>query len=318
MGVPGSPAALFRRSLYLIMQLSRETIEGLNEADLRREILLPLFVAMGFRDVTECHGPEEYGKDFVMWKPDVIRSRQNYAVVVKAEKIDRSNRDEVQSQIQQCFGAPFPDPISGEERSVDKAIVVSSKKITQHAKNAIRAVLRTVKLDERVDFLDGDVLLQRLHELLSGPVQKLDPEVLAKHFGALVDADWREADRHFWEEMREREGQLELAGMFGSSSHSFERNRLCEQDVKRRTEMLLQRAGEVLLASKGAVDRALGETIKRTALQRLEAHIDSLEDKLDDSGKAGRHPPFGRPNLPKQEMLAALDARFFVLLARGA
>lgn len=149
------------------MLLSRETIEALNEADLRREVLSPLFIAMGFRDVEETHGMEELGKDIVMWKPDIVRIRQNFAVVAKAGRIDSKNREEVLRQIDECFGADYPNPVSGESLSVDRVLVIASSKITRHTKKSIRAALKTRGLDDRVDFLGGDLLMERVRKFLS-------------------------------------------------------------------------------------------------------------------------------------------------------
>ena len=171
------------------MLLSRETIESLEEAEFRRKVLIPLFVAMGFRDVLEYHGAEELGKDIVMWKPDVVSGRENYAVVAKVGKIDSRNRGEVQGQISQCFGESFPDPVTGAEKTVDRVIVATSGKVTPHAQTAIRADLRTRNLNNQVDFLAGDLLIQRVREYLSQELiwesLKQAQKVLAESF-----ADW--------------------------------------------------------------------------------------------------------------------------------
>ena len=65
--------------------LKRASLKALKEDKLRAEVLIPLFRAMGFRDVFEHHGGSlEQGKDIVMWKPEELRHRVNYAIVVKA------------------------------------------------------------------------------------------------------------------------------------------------------------------------------------------------------------------------------------------
>lgn len=153
------------RSPHLVMLLSRRAVESLNESDLRRKVLLPLFVAMGFREVTEYHGPQEFGKDLLMWKPDLIRSRQNYAVVAKASKINSRNNHEVLRQVQECFGKRYPDPVTGEEMRVTRVLVVSSKTISSHAKQSIRIQLGNRA--DQLDFIDGDILMQRVREFLS-------------------------------------------------------------------------------------------------------------------------------------------------------
>ena len=125
---------------------------------------MPLFRAMGFRDVYHCHGGSlEQGKDIVMWKPGDIRERVNYGVVVKADKVSgkasgRSSAAEVRFQIEQCFGKPYPDSVTTEEQRVNHCFVVSSKEITKEAINAIQGVLRDNNLDKVTDFIRGDKL----------------------------------------------------------------------------------------------------------------------------------------------------------------
>jgi hypothetical protein len=137
-----------------------------------------------------------------------------------------------------------------------------------------------------------------------------------QHFEALVAADWSEADQRFWDEMRDLQTELELAGRFGGGEHKFQRDRLCKQDMNRRTDLLARKAEEVLLASGGAA-REVGERIRELSLRRMEEHIEKMQEQLDDSKRAGRYRPFGPPPLPREEILAALDARLFLLLARS-
>ena len=170
----GKGAILFARLVsvhlrpreYQAMLLSRERIEALDESELRRRILIPLFVAMGFRDVFEYHRAQEFGKDLVMWKPDVVSGREEYAVVAKVGRIDNRNRATVQDQVSQCFGESFPDSVTGAERSIDRVIVVTSGRIMPQAQRAIRADLKTRNLSNQVDFIDGDLLVQRVREFL--------------------------------------------------------------------------------------------------------------------------------------------------------
>ena len=149
------------------MIVSHEILKTLTESDLRTKVLIPLFQAMGFRDVSEHHGTDEFGKDIVMWMPDVNRDRINHCCVVKAVKINSSNRLEVIDQINQCFGKDFTDPVAGTSENTDRVLVVSSQAITMPARKAIRAHLRPGKLDRYVDFIDGTVLAERVSKYLA-------------------------------------------------------------------------------------------------------------------------------------------------------
>ena len=69
----------------LIMNLikTQDQIEKLKEDSLCTEVLVPLFIAMGFRDARYYYGgSQELGKDIIMWKEGAVGNRENYAVVV--------------------------------------------------------------------------------------------------------------------------------------------------------------------------------------------------------------------------------------------
>src|SRR3990172_6748827 len=124
--------------------LTRELIQQMNEADLRAKVLIPLLQAMGFRDVFEHHGGSgEQGKDIVCWQADVLGTRVNYALVVKAVPINGQARPakgtagDVFVQVSQCFGKPFLDPITTEECEVHQCWVVSNHEITKEAEESI-------------------------------------------------------------------------------------------------------------------------------------------------------------------------------------
>ena len=130
------------------MSLSRPEIEAMKESDLREKVLVPLVKAMGYKDVFLYHGgAQELGKDIVMWKPGDFAERVNYAVVAKAEKVSgkitgKSGAGEVRTQIEQCFGASYTDPVDGTEQRIAHCIVVSSALIGKEAVTAITGARR--------------------------------------------------------------------------------------------------------------------------------------------------------------------------------
>jgi len=65
--------------------LTRDSLRGMKEAQLKDEVAIPLLRAMGFKDVFSFHGGEgELGKDIVCWKLGDLDNRVNYAIVLKA------------------------------------------------------------------------------------------------------------------------------------------------------------------------------------------------------------------------------------------
>ena len=101
----------------------------MKEDELREQVLIPLFEAMGFRDVHHYHGgSQEKGKDIVMWKSGENRERVNYAVVAKAGKISgkasgSSSAGEALTQIQQCFNESYAGGVLKQLAGLDSFVL---------------------------------------------------------------------------------------------------------------------------------------------------------------------------------------------------
>lgn len=163
--------------------LTRDELSKLKELDLQKQVLVPLFKAMGFRGVTVWGGGSgELGKDIVMWKIGDLGRRLNYAVVVKADKISgkaapvKSSANEVHFQITQCFANPYVEIASTEEQPIHRCWVVSSKEISKEAITSITGQLRSSGLDRDTDFIDGDKLWDLIREYMPqlGILDQLD------------------------------------------------------------------------------------------------------------------------------------------------
>lgn len=154
------------------MAISRESLRQLKEAPLRTDVLIPLLKAMGFRDVFHHHGgPLEQGKDIVMWKPGELGERVNYAVVVKAGDINgraqgAGSAGEVATQVQQCFGSPFRDLFTTEDRLVDQCWVIASGAVTTATIQALHSALGSQGLIRATRFINGDKLWELLGQHL--------------------------------------------------------------------------------------------------------------------------------------------------------
>ncbi len=152
------------------MTLSKDQLRELDEAALRRDVLLPLFRAMGFGDVFEYHGGVlEQGKDIVMWKAGEFGERTNYAVVVKATKVTgqatgKGSANEICFQLQQALGSSYNDPRTGEKRTADCCIVVSNHEITKEAIESINNALPTGAAPRVRQFIDIEVLWELIQQ----------------------------------------------------------------------------------------------------------------------------------------------------------
>jgi len=144
-------------------QLTRERIEGMKEAELRKEVLIPLFDAMAFQGVHETHGGSgEQGKDIVMWRQDELGERVNYGVVVLVTRItgraegSGSTSSKVQFQVQQCLRSGYHNLLTLEDERMDRCWVVTSNTMKKEARESLSNTLGD--LGRLVRFIDGDEL----------------------------------------------------------------------------------------------------------------------------------------------------------------
>lgn len=155
------------------MLLTKESIQNMSEENLCKMVLIRLLEAMKFRDVTYVHGGSaEQGKDIICWKEDELGSRRNYALVVKAVQLTGKAKkatgtaSEVSTQIQQCFGKPYLDPITTELQNVHQCWVITNKKINKEAEEAIRSTLQPSGLDRNVQFIEGEKLWKYIEKYM--------------------------------------------------------------------------------------------------------------------------------------------------------
>lgn len=147
------------------MLLTKDAVQQMSEDALCKEVLIPLLKAMNFHDVTFVHGGSaEQGKDIVCWKEDELGSRQNLAIVAKAIKVSgkakvaKGTTGEIVTQIQQCFGEPFLDPITAEPQPVHICWIVTNQEIGKEGEKAIRSALMPNTLERNIKFVCGDQL----------------------------------------------------------------------------------------------------------------------------------------------------------------
>ncbi len=146
--------------------LTKEQLQQMEEPELR-VFLRELLRAMKYQDVMIYHGgPDEQGKDLVFWKADELGSRVNIAVVVKAKDITGAVQvaGEVATQVQQCFGDPFLDKVTGESRDVHQVWVVSNKRIIKEAEKSIHSIIRNSGLGRHIRFIDGETLWELVEQ----------------------------------------------------------------------------------------------------------------------------------------------------------
>ncbi len=188
------------------MAFKKSEIFRMKEAEFQTKVLIPLFRAMQFRDVTPFGGGNlERGKDIIMWKESDFGQRQNFGVVVKAKKITgnaetNSGAMNVLNQVRQMLKTPFLNPVTGDREIIKRCIVACSKEITKEAMNSIEGELEN-DLNKLVEWIHPetnlfDLIEKYLPELsifdnLSSAQKKLDEAMKLVPYRIVADTDNR-------------------------------------------------------------------------------------------------------------------------------
>lgn len=141
------------------------TVQALSEAQLRREVLIPLLARMDYRTPTEYHGPREHGKDIVCSWPDSLGEQCYLAVVAKTSDLSGSVSDnrgmmEVLNQVQQCFDEPYYDLFGMRIVTMNAVWVVTSGHVVPGAQDSVTGRLEKSNLSKNVRFISGARLIE--------------------------------------------------------------------------------------------------------------------------------------------------------------
>jgi hypothetical protein len=161
---------------------TKQQVQKMNEKDLRNLVLIPLLRAMKYQDVQEYHGGREFGKDIVCWKNNDLGYRKNLALVVKAipisgkSSVHLATAGEIQTQINQCFGKEYLDPVNSSSQSVHQCWVVANHLIGENAIDAIMSGMGHSVHRENIDFVGIDKLWDLIKQFmpLQATLQKLE------------------------------------------------------------------------------------------------------------------------------------------------
>jgi hypothetical protein len=137
---------------------THDAILQLKEDDLTRQVLIPLFSAMGYENV-RFHGGQilEQGKDMTMWRTDAAQGRRNAAAVVKAVKISgESSTTNVIAQLRQAWAAPFQDTATGASQQVHELFVITPREVTKEGALTLHNVIAAEPFNRYVTIIDDE------------------------------------------------------------------------------------------------------------------------------------------------------------------
>jgi hypothetical protein len=131
-----------------------------DEAEFREKFVKPLLNRLGFYGVSEHHGTQEFGKDFVFSELHRLGGMRHYAAQVKHEQKIKQGRsiDGLLTQIRQAFNTPFRRADSPRMCHVSAVYVFNSGEITANAQEQMMSSLERERYGDNVHFLDGERL----------------------------------------------------------------------------------------------------------------------------------------------------------------
>jgi hypothetical protein len=131
-----------------------------DEAEFRERFVKPLLNRLGFYGVSEQHGSQEFGKDFVFSELHRLAGLKHYAAQVKHEERIHQGKiiDDLLSQVRQAFAKPFKRTDSPRDCHVSAVYIFNSGEITANAKEQLLSELGLERYGDNVHFLDGERL----------------------------------------------------------------------------------------------------------------------------------------------------------------
>jgi len=139
-------------------------LKGLNESELRREVIIPLLSKMGYKSSIEYHGVNEKGKDIICYDYNKLDEIDYLSVVAKTTDIsgdvstDRSLREMIY-QVEQSFNTRFDDIYSMKRVFINEVWIVTTGRMTSGAQESVIDHLRKNNLDKRVKIIQDDRLV---------------------------------------------------------------------------------------------------------------------------------------------------------------
>jgi len=137
-----------------------------SEQTVTLKVLVPLFHKLGYRGIRYTHGTNECGLDLVFYDVDRLGIRRYMGAQVKAEKIHKSVGDSttgsvlaILQQVEQAFQSTLYLLPERTELELERIFVISSKSVTQPARDYIRKALMGRVYPQHVDFWDAETIV---------------------------------------------------------------------------------------------------------------------------------------------------------------
>lgn len=144
----------------------KEFLNNASEQTITLKVLIPLFHKLGYRGIRYTHGTNECGLDLVFYDVDRLGKCRYMGAQVKAGNIHKSvgehtskNIITILQQVQQAFESTMYIPSEKKELELDRMFVISSKSITQPAREYIRKSLMGKVYSQHIEFWDAEAIV---------------------------------------------------------------------------------------------------------------------------------------------------------------
>ncbi len=147
-----------------------EMLQRLNEVQLRKNVMIPLFEKVGkFKDLRDCHGTNEFGIDIQFYEEIGIGERLYYGVQLKTEDISgtsgkKGNIKTIIDQAEEAHNKEFYCVEEKRNRTIDRFHVVTTGNIALKAEKIIRDSLAKHNLGKIISFWNRERLLDFMDE----------------------------------------------------------------------------------------------------------------------------------------------------------
>jgi energy-coupling factor transporter ATP-binding protein EcfA2 len=141
-------------------------LRKLNEKELTKKFLIPLFQEMGFRNVKYNHGVLEYGKDVIYCEETRFHKQKHVGVQVKQGDIDTAIAEKIFSQIARGMGSFTDLADNNKQKPIDEFLVVTSGVIKEHARENLSKSLEGAHISKPISLIEGNVLVELLEEYM--------------------------------------------------------------------------------------------------------------------------------------------------------
>lgn len=163
-------------------------LRDLDEATFRTDVLVPLLRKMGYDNVRETHGPNEFGVDIAFRETSPL-STSIVGIVAKVGNISgaasgKENLNTILNQINMSFDVPIEDVGEKKTSRVSRVIVWTTGKIVPHAQHQIIHSLSDKF--RNVDFKDGQATIELLERYYPAFFTIRDPYV-SDYFAAVKE-----------------------------------------------------------------------------------------------------------------------------------